>query len=133
MAKLIYKFWAYAGYYNFVADIEGDTVKYKTKGLNFGSTKEGKLEGVDVSNFKAALAKAEIENWEATYEPNANEEVVMDIGHFNVCYVDDDNNVYITIGTEGYEPVEYDSLISSLAVCDSEAKQLLPETVILDE
>ena len=125
MAKLIYKFWGYPGYYNFVADIDGDTIKYKVKALNFGTNKEGTLLGNDVANFKKALAEAKIDNWESLYEPDYDEPKIMDIGHFSICYVNDDNDIDFTNGDEGCEPFEYHKMLEAISVADPDVCKLM--------
>ena len=128
MAKLIFKYWNYNGYYNFVADINGVNtsnlkVPYKIKSSLFNINKEGILEGEDALNFEKLLTEAKIQDWEDTYYPE--EQMIADQGQFNICYVDDNANIYFTLGEELCEPFEYHKLLEAIAVADPDVCKLM--------
>ena len=139
MAKLIYKYWNHKGYYNFVADINRITtpnlegpkgsintkleIDYKVKSSLFESNKEGKLEGQDACDFVNLLDKADIQGWEDAYYPE--EQMIADQGQFNICYVDDNANIYFTLGEELCEPFGYHKMLEAIAVADADVCKLM--------
>lgn len=122
MQKLIFKFWNKSNYYNFIADIDENKVSYKVKSKNFSENKEGMLDVSSTKEFVEKLKKAEIENWLGIYYKD--ESTIMDVGQFNLCYVDDNANIFFTVGVEGCQPKEYEYMIRALAVCDANARNL---------
>ena len=137
MAKLIFKYWNYQGYYNFVADVEGANtsnfeelkgnvnlkVSYKVKSSLFNTNKEGVLEGQDALNFEKLLTEAKIQDWEDTYYPE--EQMIADQGQFNICYVDENTNIYFTLGEELCEPFRYHKMLEAIAIADSDVCKLM--------
>lgn len=122
MKKIIYKIWAYVGYYNLVIDFNDKEVNYAINALNYSDTKNGTLEEKEVKEFNKLIKKAHLEYiQEACYE---DEELICDTPQTNLCYVDDKTNVYFVINIDE-ETKEYEYLMKAIGVIDSKFIQFM--------
>ena len=131
MKKLIFKFWTHDSWYNFVADISDETVSYRVKSSYSEEPKEGTLSETLTASFLDDLKKAGIENWAGTYYTDV--PMLDDGGMFNICYVNDETDVYFTLGMEHCMPEELFYLACAIDACDGNINQIIDTTDSLGE
>ena len=133
MAKLIFKYWNYNGYYNFVADIEGKIeIMAFSKALNHGKSGEFLVDSEQdkLDAFFNAFEEAVVEDWDNEYLPTSVEDMLTDMPGFRVCYVDDNGRMYASQGEVRYAPEGYDKLLYAIAQIDPSADDLLPDVIL---
>jgi len=128
MAKLIFNYYDYMGYYNFVADIEGQTkITSFTKALNHGKPNEKLIDSEQtVLKFINALEEICIEDWDCEYLSTSMDNVLTDMPHFKVCYVNEEGTIYASQGEVRLAPEGYNSLIDAISIIDPSVGDLLP-------
>jgi len=131
MKKLIFKFWSQTCWYNFVADIDETHVAYKVKSSYFNEVKEGVLDENSTKTFIEDIKNSEFESWEDAYYPN--EPLLDDAGQFNICYVDDETNIFFTVGNELCMPDKLFYLALAIDSCDQTIGKIVEVTACLGE
>lgn len=133
MAKLLFNYSSYLGYYNFAADIEGKTqIMAFSNALHHGKSGEFLVDTDQdkLDAFFEALEEADVEDWDSEYLPTNPEDMLTDMPHFRVCYMYDDGRLFMSQGEARFAPEGYDKLIYAIAQVDPSAADLLPDAVL---